>query len=249
MSRSASGQRPARPAGGPHRHRGPRRPARRRGPRIRERLQLAADTERERLRRDLHDGLGPSLSGVVLGLGAARTAASRGQLGLLDELLARVAEEVARSVARSVGSSTDSGRPRCSPGTWSPRCVRMWTRWRPTICRSPSFAPDIPLDLPPAVEEAAYRICLEAVTNVVRHADAHCCEVRIAPGSPAHRDHQRRRHSASPSSDEPASACCRCARAPSTPGAAVTLSTGTAGGRVGGTSVRAEFPLREHADA
>jgi CheY-like chemotaxis protein len=35
-------------------------------------------------------------------------------------------------------------------------------------------------DLPAPVEEAAYRICLEAVTNVVRHADARHCAVHIS---------------------------------------------------------------------
>jgi two-component system NarL family sensor kinase len=33
--------------------------------------------------------------------------------------------------------------------------------------------------LPAAVEVAAYRIVTEAVTNVLRHAHARCCEVRV----------------------------------------------------------------------
>ena len=36
--------------------------------------------------------------------------------------------------------------------------------------------------LPAAVEVAAYRIITEAVTNVLRHARAHRCQIRIRPG-------------------------------------------------------------------
>ena len=39
--------------------------------RERERVVAATLAERERLRQDLHDGLGPSLSGIALGLEAA----------------------------------------------------------------------------------------------------------------------------------------------------------------------------------
>ena len=39
--------------------------------------------------------------------------------------------------------------------------------------------------LPAAVEVAAYRIVTEAVTNVVRHAGATRCDVRVAVDGPA----------------------------------------------------------------
>jgi signal transduction histidine kinase len=41
-------------------------------------------------------------------------------------------------------------------------------------------APERPPPLPAAVEVAAYRIAQEAFTNVVRHADARQCVVRLA---------------------------------------------------------------------
>jgi signal transduction histidine kinase len=40
-------------------------------------------------------------------------------------------------------------------------------------------APDRLPSLPAAVEVAAYWIVNEAITNVVRHASARCCEVRL----------------------------------------------------------------------
>jgi len=41
-------------------------------------------------------------------------------------------------------------------------------------------APDCLRPLPAAVEVAAYRVVLEAITNVVRHASARRCDVQIA---------------------------------------------------------------------
>jgi two-component system NarL family sensor kinase len=45
------------------------------------------------------------------------------------------------------------------------------------------FSLDLPTELPPlpaAVEVATYRIALEAVTNVARHAEATACTVRVS---------------------------------------------------------------------
>jgi len=43
-----------------------------------------------------------------------------------------------------------------------------------------------PSDLPAAVEVAAYRIAMEALTNTVRHAGAHRCTVSVAHGHGLH---------------------------------------------------------------
>jgi glucose-6-phosphate-specific signal transduction histidine kinase len=50
---------------------------------------------------------------------------------------------------------------------------------------------DAPEHLPPlpaAVEVAAYRIALEALTNVARHAAAHTCVISLAVGNGLHLD-------------------------------------------------------------
>jgi signal transduction histidine kinase len=44
-------------------------------------------------------------------------------------------------------------------------------------------APDLLPPLPAAVEVAVYRIVQEALTNVIRHAQAHMCIIEIAPGA------------------------------------------------------------------
>ncbi len=76
----------------------------------RERTRVAAATlaGRDRLRRDLHDGLGPSLSGIALGLQAARGAAS--DPDALLELLDRTRVE-AQGAVREIRRVIDGLRP------------------------------------------------------------------------------------------------------------------------------------------
>ena len=50
------------------------------------RLLAAREDERRRLRRDLHDGLGPQLAGVVMGLDVVRSSLSRGDTDRASDL-------------------------------------------------------------------------------------------------------------------------------------------------------------------
>jgi two-component system, NarL family, sensor kinase len=64
----------------------------------RERLVTAREEERRRLRRDLHDGVGPLLAGVVLQLGAAKTLLTQDPdavSGLLDMLRGETQDAIA----------------------------------------------------------------------------------------------------------------------------------------------------------
>jgi signal transduction histidine kinase len=141
----------------------------------RERLVAATEEERRRLRRDLHDGLGPGLAGVVLGLQRARRhvdldpANARKQLDELTVQTQQAVAEVRRLVydlrppaldeLGLVGALTEQAR---APG---PITV---------------LGPDLPMQLPAAVEVAAYRIALEAMTNTARHAAATEATVRVS---------------------------------------------------------------------
>lgn len=142
--------------------------------RSRERLIGAAEEERRRLRRDLHDGLGPALAGVVLGLQRARrrlpgdTTAAAEQLDALTGQTQDAVAEVRRLVyglrppaldeLGLVGALTEQGR--------SLGGIEV---------QGPGQEPE----LPAAVEVAAYRIALEAMTNAVRHAQAAVITVRV----------------------------------------------------------------------
>lgn len=150
----------------------------------RRRLLEATQAERNRLRRDLHDGLGPSLSGVALGLEATRTVL-RANPDLAEQILQRARTEVAGAVDE-VRRILDGLRP------GGLDALGLVEALRTQACRAEdglsvqvaadpalsAAAPGTALD--PEVEVAAYRIALEAVTNARRHAGAAHCAVRLS---------------------------------------------------------------------
>lgn len=149
--------------------------------RERNRVTAATLAERDRLRRDLHDGLGPSLSGIALGLEAAANA-QRTDPGAVGELIARSRLE-AESAVVEIRRVLDGLRPTALDVHGLEGAVRD-TASSLGMGRSgvPRFALDTdPLPvLSPRVEEAAFRIIAESLTNVVRHSSAAHCAVRLS---------------------------------------------------------------------
>jgi signal transduction histidine kinase len=145
----------------------------------RDHVLAATRQERQRLRRDLHDGLGPSLSGVSLGLQALHDARATADQATADQLLARIREEVTTAVGE-VRRILDDLRPAVLDRTRLPDAIRRHAAAISTgpIEVSVDTADDLPL-LPPAIETAAYRITQEALTNVVRHAGAHHAHITL----------------------------------------------------------------------
>lgn len=145
--------------------------------RSRERLVSAREEERSRLRRDLHDGLQPALSGVLLGLDAARNILGRS--GGADELLARLRTEL-ESAAGDVRRLVYGLRPPALDELGLAGALRqqatMFTL-APTTLEVVVTVPDELEELPAAVEVAAYRISQEALENVRKHASARTCEI------------------------------------------------------------------------
>jgi signal transduction histidine kinase len=135
--------------------------------RSRERLVTAREEERRRIRRDLHDGFGPALSGIVFQLEAARMtvdrdpARARGQLETISSQVQEVVADVRRLVHDLRPPALDD---RGLVGALRQQAEHLSVPLDVT-------APD-DLRLPAAVEVAAYRIAGEALTNVARHADA-----------------------------------------------------------------------------
>ena len=149
----------------------------------RSRTAAAEMGERERVRQDLHDGLGPSLSGISLSLQAAESAIDRDPAAAAALLRrARVETDLAGAEVRRV---IDRLRPAALEGADLGQALRDAGH---RLGFDGPGAPALHLDdriegtLPPRVEETAYRITHEALTNVIRHADATSCEVTIEDG-------------------------------------------------------------------
>jgi signal transduction histidine kinase len=148
--------------------------------RSRQGLVNAREEERRRLRRDLHDGLGPTLAALGLKLETARN--RLGNDPQADALLADLAERTQAAVA-DIRRLVYALRPPALDELGLVGALRQ------VASASDTHAPDGLLvgveasdrlpSLPAAVEVAAFRITQEAVTNVVRHARARTCAIRL----------------------------------------------------------------------
>jgi signal transduction histidine kinase len=149
--------------------------------RSRERLVLAREEERRRLRRDLHDELAPTLA--ALGLSAATV----GELIPTDPKGAAFANEKLQTVIRATVGDVRRLVYDLRPPALDELGLIEAIRERASRygaqeggVRVTVEAPDELPHLPAAVEVAAYRIVQEALTNVSRHARASACTVRLA---------------------------------------------------------------------
>lgn len=148
--------------------------------RSRERLVMAREEERRRLRRDLHDGLGPQLAGLTLKLETARNRLADDPLA--DSLLTDLAKRTQDATA-DIRRLVYELRPPTLDELGLVAALREGAaQYSQQGLNSVHITIDAPESLPPlpaAVEVAVYRITQEALTNVVHHAEAHVCNVRI----------------------------------------------------------------------
>ena len=144
-----------------------------------QRLVTAVEEERRRLRRDLHDGLGPALASLGLKVAAAKQLLRRDPdsvESLLDQVIQQNQETVSE-VRRLVYG--------LRPPVLDERGLAEAIRSHVLNGQSSGLqieVGELPNGLPPlpaAVEVAAYRIALEALTNVIRHAQAKRCVIRF----------------------------------------------------------------------
>jgi len=140
------------------------------------RAQALADIadERRRLRNELHDDLGPTLTGIALTTDAARNLLPAGAPATRD-LLDAVRLDAANAIEQ-VRHIVYGMRPPALDELGLVDALRQQARG----LRSPA-GEALPVEfvqtgdltaLPAAVEVAAYRIVMEAVTNVARHSES-----------------------------------------------------------------------------
>jgi signal transduction histidine kinase len=145
---------------------------------LRSRAEVVAlrEDERRRLRRDLHDGLGPALAAIGLKAGlAAREVAPDSAAG---KLLGDIDTEVKASIG-DIRRLVEALRPPALDelgliGAVRSRAVALAGEMSIEVSGSEPAAP-----LPAAIETAAYRIVVEAMTNAVRHSGATRCAILI----------------------------------------------------------------------
>jgi len=157
----------------------------------REQLVATREEERRRLRRDLHDGFGPTLASLGLGLNVARKLMANEKLQDADGVLDRLEQETEETVA-DVRRLIYGLRPPALDDLGLVAAFRQQaeshgfviegevTKNRAGSVLFSLEAPEELPSLPAAVEVACYRIAQEAITNASRHARARTCRVHLA---------------------------------------------------------------------
>jgi signal transduction histidine kinase len=137
-------------------------------------LITAREEERRRLRRDLHDGLGPTIASLTFKIDAARNLLPR-ESERADRLLEEVRDQTQETLVQIRRLVYDLRPPALDElgllSALRERAASYQHQGLQIFIEAPECLPP----LPAAVEVAAYRIAQEALTNVVRHAGAQQC--------------------------------------------------------------------------
>jgi signal transduction histidine kinase len=147
--------------------------------RSRERLVTTREEERRRIRRDLHDGLGPQLATLGLKVDAARNYLDHDS-DTTKQLLAELKGEIQNAIGDIRRLVHDLRPPALDqlglvPALWEFAAAQNDHNRLDINIQAPDMMPS----LPAAVEVAAYRIALEAMTNAIRHSQARSCTVEF----------------------------------------------------------------------
>jgi len=135
---------------------------------------LAAENERTRIARDLHDLLGHSLTTITVKAGLARRLAEREEFERAAKEIAEV-EALSRSTLSDVRAAVAGHRDVTLAGELA--TSREVLRAAGVIAELPASVADVPAEL----SELFGWVLREAVTNVVRHAHAAHCIVTLGP--------------------------------------------------------------------
>ena len=142
----------------------------------RERLVVAREAERRRVRRELHDDVGPSLAAASLQAETALRRLARSDAAAATDALTALRRTIDHAAA-DLRSAVDSLGPRVVEEAGLAEAVRsLADAGTPEVCVEVEPLPS----LPAAVEVAVYRVLAEAVTNARRHAGARRILVTLA---------------------------------------------------------------------
>jgi signal transduction histidine kinase len=144
--------------------------------------------ERRLIRRELHDGIGPWLSGLRLGLQGARNVL-RTDPSAADTVLAALQEEVAQRVEDVRLLSRSLLPPVLEERGLAAALTELVTRHGEAgfvveLTGLPAADPGALRGLDQRVAAAAYAVVSEAVLNAARHSGARSCVVDVSLGDP-----------------------------------------------------------------
>ena len=143
--------------------------------------ELAATRERNRVARDIHDGLGHHLPVVQMQLQAARAVldSDRDRAATLLEKAQRQSLEALADVRRSVGSLREPRPERALPAALDILAAESTEAGVPTVVEVRGTRRDLPAE----TEESLFRVAQEGLTNVRKHAGARSARVLLDYGS------------------------------------------------------------------
>jgi signal transduction histidine kinase len=159
--------------------------------RSRQRVIAGREEERRRIRRDLHDGLGPTLAAIVMQLDAAQGLLQRDP-DAAGRVLALVRQQAGTAIA-DIRRVVDELRPASLDQLGLVGAIRERAYYFGAGADSTRAGLRVRIDtqgdldmLPAAVEVAAFRIAIEAVNNAARHSGAAECVVLLRRDTELH---------------------------------------------------------------
>ncbi len=133
--------------------------------------------ERRRLRNELHDDLGPTLTGIALTTDAARNVLNSDPQ-VAGELLETVRADISAAIEQ-IRHLVYGMRPQALDEMGLVEALRQRSRGLGRDVQVRFVVPDNLGELPAVVEVAAYRIVMEALTNVARHSSSTTATVTL----------------------------------------------------------------------
>jgi signal transduction histidine kinase len=130
------------------------------------------EIERTRLARELHDETGQALASILLGLKAIERQIGEEPVALIRELVGSALDDVRRL-------TTELRPPALDDFGLEPALERLTELVAGRSGLSVELNVRSPIKLPPEYETALYRIIQEALTNIVKHADAHSISIIV----------------------------------------------------------------------
>ncbi len=211
--------------------------------RSREHLVSAREEERRRLRRDLHDGLGPTLASIAMQLDAGRNlmvSDPQGAPRCWPKCVTRPRERSATCAAWSTGCGPRRWTNSSREGDRDPRSELRERRRRagrgPALDRGRCAGPAAAASA--AVEVAAYRIAEEALTNIARHASARRARVSLSLDGGKVLEARRRDDGRGVNGKPPRRRSTRCAKRAEELGGRCTVTPASAAARSYGPACR-----------